>query len=81
MKKYMYDIICVCFKLSKLNFLQYCIFNTMRYHVRIPIRENSDHKRVIRFLALGCKRKERTLKSERKLLGNFAKCPLSMHWF
>ena len=53
----------------------------MRYHVRIPIRENSDHKRVIRFLALGCKRKKKTLKSERKLLGNFAKCSLSMHWF
>ena len=51
----------------------------MCYHVRISIQENSDQKRVIRFLALGCKRKRKTLKSERKLLGYYVKCPLSVH--
>ena len=48
--------------------------------VRIPLRENSNQRRVIQFLALGFKRKKKTLKSERKLLGNYVKCLLSVHW-
>ena len=32
--------------------------------VRILLRENSDQKRVVQFLALGCKRKKKTPKSE-----------------
>ena len=48
--------------------------------VRIPLRENSNQKRVIQFLALGFKRKKKTPKSERKLLRNYVKRPLSVHW-
>ena len=52
----------------------------MQEDVRISPRENSDQKRVIKFLALEHKRKKKTLKSEKKLLGNYVKCPLSVHW-
>ena len=52
----------------------------MQKDVRIPPQENSNQKRVIQFLALGLKRKKETLKPERKLLGNYVKCPLVMHW-
>ena len=53
----------------------------MQEDVRIPPRQNSDQKRVIQFLALEHKRKKKTFKSERKLLGNYDKCALSVHWF
>ena len=43
--------------------------------------KKTDQKRVIQFLALGRKRKKKTIKSGRKLLGNYVKCSLSVHWF
>ena len=43
--------------------------------------EKTDQKIVIQFLALGHKRKKKTPKSERKSLGNYVKCPLTVHWF
>ena len=49
----------------------------MQEDVRILPQENSHQKRVIKFLALEHKRKIKTFKSEKKLLGNYVKCPLT----
>ena len=45
---------------------------------KIPLRDI--RTTMLKFLTLERKRKKRTFKSERKLLGNYVKCLLNVHW-
>ena len=42
MNKYLFRIFCVYFKLLKLNFLEYCIFDTMHYFIYDNFDQASD---------------------------------------